>query len=159
MEIGSNYGRLYSIAPGTANSPVKPQADLSFEESNKAVDQAADRVQQAKSTVENTRTAQRTAAADLYSSQQQNNAVDQYIQSYSQATGGSDNAPSSGGSLTYSDLQSLQRSANINQVATAVDNGDIPQRPSESPADRLRDRIQNIVDERPSNLPAIDIQA
>jgi len=46
---------LYSIAPGASNSPIKPEAWLSPEQSNNAVDSVIDRVDATKLQIDNTR--------------------------------------------------------------------------------------------------------
>lgn len=159
MQVNSSSGNLYSVAPGTANSKIKPEANLSYEQSNAAVDKAKDTVQEAKSNVQQAREARRTAAADVYQNQQQQKNVERYIES---STG---EESDSGSNLTYENLQSASRSYKASQLASAASEASSrteerpDKRPEETPADRLQNRINDLVGNSPSKLPELDVFA
>lgn len=180
MEIPVNLGNVYSAAPGTSQSTIRPQAGLSFEESNAAVDRAVLRTQEAQENSQARQETRRSSATELYSARQQQNSVELYLSSYAQASGGTSSSTSSTTPLTYENLQSASRAQAINEVTGTIDNLNRPaeptpfEAPAESPqglapgapettpggaADQLQSRINNLLGDGGRGENLLDVLA
>jgi hypothetical protein len=137
----------FTIAPGTAGSPIKPEADLSFEESNQKVDEAILRREDVQQTRENNQTNQRTNAAQLVEQQQTKENAEQFIEK-------SSGTEIDSNQVDFEAAQSLADSARVNQAATAVDNSDIDRQAIiDRQRENLQDRIRNALPDDASNQP------
>ncbi|RRJ83924.1 hypothetical protein D0544_02040 [Aestuariirhabdus litorea] len=69
----------YTLAPGTPNSPLFPQAGLSYEQSNALLDQLGDRLNEARDTREARKEAERTTLLGISHANLRQDQVDTYI--------------------------------------------------------------------------------
>ena len=79
MEIGGG-GNLYTIAPGTPSSPIKPELELTPEESNELVDQTLNRVDEAKEAEQASQDLTRQTFVGLVEAQLQQNNIERFIE-------------------------------------------------------------------------------
>ncbi|MFT6988934.1 MAG: hypothetical protein ACJASL_000900 [Paraglaciecola sp.] len=146
MEIG-NVGNLYTIAPGTANSPIRPEADLSFEESNEAVDNTLNRVEGVQETQQASQDLSRQTAVSLVEAQLQQNNIERFIEASSDQEVDNNSLPGA------SDVLQAQQT---NQLANSL--SDVPLgRDENNLQDQLQARINNIVDEGNQPQSQLDI--
>lgn len=137
----------FVAAPGTPNSQIRPEADLSFEESNQQVDEAIIRREEAQQNRADTQTTQRTAAADIVEQQQTRQNVEQFIE---QSSGAETDSPS----INVEQAQDLAQSLRLNQAATAADNSSLDREAiNERQREALQDRIRNALPDDASNQP------
>lgn len=148
MEIGS-AGNLYTVAPGTANSSIRPEADLSFEESNDAVDNTLSRVDDAQETQQAAQDLTRQTSASLVEAQLQQNNIERYIEASTDQEVNNNSLP---------DANDVLQAQQTNQLASSL--SDTPIRENEtSLQDQLQERINNIVDEGSDAQSPLDILA
>ncbi len=146
MEIGS-VGNLYTVAPGTTNSPVRPEADLSFEESNEAVDNTINRLDEVQDTQQATQDLTRQTAVSLIEAQLQQNNIERYIEASTDQEIDNNSLPGA------SDVLQAQQTS---QLANSL--SDVPlERDQESLQDQLQERISNIVNEGSDTQSQLDI--
>lgn len=137
----------FTIAPGTAGSPIKPEGDLSFEESNQKVDEAILRREDVQQTQEDNQTTQRTNAAQLVEQQQTKQNVEQFIE---QSSGTEIDSPEP----SVEQAQELAQNIRVNQAATAIENSDVDlQAVAERQRDALQEKIRNALPDDPSTQP------
>jgi len=145
MEIGS-VGNLYTLAPGTANSPIRPEAELSFEESNEAVDKTLDKVSDVQDSKQATQDLKRQTTVDLVEIQLQQNNIERYIEA-----------------STGEEVESFNSVPSANELIRAQQTNslsDIPlERDQNSPQDQLQERISNIVNDNGDTQSQLDILA
>jgi len=151
MHINS-LSSLYSIAPGPPNSPIKPEAGLSPEQSNNAID----RVDATRAQIDNTRETVRQAATNTIERRTQRNNIETYIQSSSQATGKDESTislytPAPLEPIDVTDVRKFQRQAFRNEVSEIISNK------VDSPQQALQQRIEAIVSERADEPNLIDV--
>ncbi|MCL6416222.1 hypothetical protein MIB92_11215 [Aestuariirhabdus sp. Z084] len=136
----------YVVAPGTPNSAVRPEAGLTYEESNARLDQLGDSINQAQATRDSINETQRTAFLGVNQAQAQQNQIDIYTSTYS-----GNESSSSSNSLTYSDIQDISRTVAVSNGAPppAVVEQQIEQRVSQqpTPGELLQGRIQEAYDQ------------
>ncbi|BFM14016.1 hypothetical protein R50073_01990 [Maricurvus nonylphenolicus] len=137
----------FTAAPGTANSQIRPEADLSFEESNQRVDEALIRSEEAQQSRADTQTTQRTAAAQIVEQQQTRENAEQFIE---QSSG----ADIDSASPNVEQAQDLAQSLRLNQAATAADNSNLDREAiNERQREALQDRIRNALPDDPTTQP------
>lgn len=153
MEIPS-LSSLYTVAPGTPNSPVRPKADLSFEESNNAVDSALDRVDQARETRDAQRDTVRGAAADIYEQQTTRNNAETYLRVTAEVNEQNDQdtliSPAPASIIDVQDVRQAQRNMFRAQALDVNSNNDSAQ-------EQLRRTIEEASTPRQES-PLVDIQ-
>ena len=137
----NNIGNLYTIAPGTSDSLIKPEKDLTFEESNEAVDQALDSAKETQTGIESTRDTLRQTVVGAVEVQQQQNNVNRYIEAATQEETGYSQSP------VLFDATELARTLTINQIANSADNP-VRDRIAEKSAQELQSKIEDIIDQR-----------
>jgi len=130
MEIGST-GNLYTIAPGTANSPIRPEADLTFEESNNAVDNTLDTINDVQDTRQAVQDQARQTTVNLVEAQLQQNNIERYIEASTNEEVNESSLPSAG------DVVKAQQT---NQLANSLADATL-----ENNQNSLQERIENIV--------------
>ena len=121
-----------------------PQAGITPEDVNRAVDTTQDRLQNARAAQEATQTSRRSAAADIYAGRSQQQQLDTYL-----AVTLEDDAPSSN-TLSLTDANDIRNLLNRNDAISNL--------PEQDAGQRLQDLVERLA-ERPSTLPAVDVQA
>mgnify|MGYP000043441900 FL=1 len=79
MEIGGG-GNLYTIAPGTPTSPIKPELELTPEESNELVDRTLDKVEEVQDAEQASQDLTRQTFVGLVEAQLQQNNIERFIE-------------------------------------------------------------------------------
>jgi|GEM_PF-5326372 len=148
MEIGS-VSNLFTVAPGTANSPIRPEADLSFEESNEAVDNTLNRVEDVQETQQASQDLTRQTAVSLVEAQLQQNNIERFIESSSDQEVDNNSLPSASDFLQAQ--QTTQLANSLSDVPLGRDENNLQ--------DQLQTRINNIVDEGNEAQSQLDILA
>ncbi|MFT6122693.1 MAG: hypothetical protein ACJASG_001221 [Oleiphilaceae bacterium] len=148
MDIGS-VSNSVTIAPGTANSPVRPETDLNFEESNKAVLNPPNRVNDAQETQQTSQDVTSQTTVNQIEAQLQQNNIERSIESSTDQEVNTSSLP------TTSNATQTQQT---NQLANSL--SDVPLgRDDNNLQDQLQERINNIVSEGNQPQSQLDILA
>ncbi len=121
-----------------------PQAGITPEDVNRSVSTTQDRLQHAQAVQESTQTSRRSAAADIYTGRSQQQQLDTYL-----AVTLEGDAPSSN-TLSLTDANDIRNLINRNDAISNL--------PEQDAGQRLQDLVERLA-ERPSTLPAVDVQA
>ena len=121
-----------------------PQAGITPEDVNRAVSTTQDRLQNAQVAQEATQTSRRSAAADIYTGRSQQQQLDTYL-----AVTLEGDAPSSN-TVSLTDANDIRNLINRNDAISNL--------PEQDAGQRLQDLVERLA-ERPSTLPAVDVQA
>jgi len=148
MDIGSS-GSLFTIAPGTANSPIRPEADLTFEESNNAVDTTLDTVNSVQVTQQASQDLTQQTAVNLVEAQLQQNNIERFIEASTNEEVNESALPSA------SDVVNAQTA---NQVANSFTDSQL-ESDQNNLQSQLQERIEGIVGTDNNIESQIDILA
>jgi len=162
MEIPG--GNLFTIAPGTSTSPIRPELELTPEESNEVVDRTLDTIDEVQSSQQASQDITQQAFVGLVEAQLQQNNIERFIEAStdqevdnSNLANVSDLAEAQQLNETVTSLQKAPSAPESESLLANNTDNSLVRLDQENQQEQLQERIENIVDDGVKIQPVIDL--